>query len=214
MKALAILLLLAAAGFFVLFSPWTKECVPFWVLMPVMAAFLAAASLYYNHSESIHRRDARATQEVYAFKFWHVAAGVVSAIVLYGVFWAGHFVSTRVLPFAGEQVESIYSIRAGQNPWVIAALLIFIIGPAEEIFWRGFVQGRLSNRYGIFIGFLIAAAIYALVHVWSFNFMLIAAAAICGGFWGLLFAFTRRLWPCIISHAIWDVLVFIVLPIS
>lgn len=205
MKALGLLLLSAAVGFFVLFSPWTKEAAAFWVLMPVMAVFLAAASLYLERGR---------LSEVYAFKFWHVAAGVVSALVLYGVFWLGYFVSTRVLPFAGGQVESIYMIRAGQNPWVIAALLVLIIGPAEEIFWRGFVQRRFSKRYGVIAGFLMATALYALVHIWSMNFMLLAAAAICGGFWGLLFAFTGRLWPCIISHAIWDVVIFILLPIS
>lgn len=205
MKALGLLLLSAAVGFFVLFSPGTKEAAAFWVLMPVTAGGLAAAALYLDRPH-LHAS--------YAFKLWHVAAGVGSAIVLYGIFWVGHFVSTRVLPFAGEQVESIYTLQAGQNPWVIAALLALIIGPAEEIFWRGFVQQRLSRRYGMIIGFLIATTVYALVHIWSFNFMLLAAAAICGGFWGLLFAFTGRLWPCIISHAIWDVIIFILLPIQ
>lgn len=205
MKAFTVLLLFAAVGFFVLFSPWTKEIIPFWVLMPVMVGSLATVSLYLERGR---------LGEVYAFKPWHVAAGAASAIFLYGVFWVGHLISTRLLPFASEQVESIYTIRSGQNPWVIAALLLFIIGPAEEIFWRSFVQRRLSSRYGIVIGFVAATAVYALVHVWSFNFMLITAAAICGCFWGLLFIITRSLWPCIISHTVWDVFIFILLPIA
>jgi len=205
MKALGLLLSLAAIGFFLLFSPWTKESIPFWLLMPLTAGSLAAASLCLDRSR---------LNEVYSLKWWHIPAGVLSALVLYAIFWIGHFVSIRVLPFAAAQVGSIYTIRAGQNPWLIAGLLVFIIGPAEEIFWRGFIQHRLSKRYSIVIGFLVATALYALVHIWSFNVMLIAAAALCGVFWGLLFALTGSLWPCIISHALWDLTIFILLPIS
>lgn len=110
-------------------------------------------------------------------------------------------------------INSIYAIRSEQNLWVIALLLAFVIAPAEEIFWRGFLQRRLSHRYGVIFGFILATLGYVLVHVWSFNFMLIAAAAICGGFWGLLFAFTRSLWPAIISHIVWDITIFLLLPI-
>ena len=90
----------------------------------------------------------------------------------------GHFISTHILPFAASQIDSIYNIRAGQNKWAIVLLLFFIIGPAEEVFWRGFVQMRLSKRYGILVGLIVATAIYTLVHVWSFNLMLLAASAI------------------------------------
>ena len=33
-------------------------------------------------------------------------------------------------------------------------------------------------------------------------------------FWGLLFHWTRSLWPGMISHAVWDVTVFLLLPIA
>ncbi|MCI0500047.1 MAG: CPBP family intramembrane metalloprotease [Planctomycetales bacterium] len=203
MKAVRVMVLFAAAGFFVLFSPWTKNAVPFFPMMTITAAFLAAASL-------IPERN----PDIYAFKFKFVPLGLLAAACLYLLFWIGHFVSIRILPFAASQVESIYTIRAGQNPWLIAPLLFFVIGPAEEIFWRGFVQRRLSKRYGVFIGFVAAAAIYALVHVWSFNLMLIAAAALCGVFWGVLFVLTNNLWPCMICHAVWDVVILILIPVK
>lgn len=172
--------------------------------MTVTAFLLAAASLV---------PDRKQLRSLYAFKPIYIPAGIIAAAVLYLVFWVGHFVSTYILPFAASQVDSIYTIRAGQNPWVIAGLLFFIIGPAEEIFWRGFVQRRLSKRYGILTGLIVAAAVYTLVHIWSFNLMLIAASAVCGAFWGLMFALTEKIWPCIICHALWDVTIFILLPI-
>ena len=199
------MIFLAAAGFFALFSPWTKNAIAFFPMMTAMAALLAIASLV------LSRKQLGST---YAFKLMYIPAGIIAAGVLYLMFWVGHFISIHILPFAASQVDSIYTIRAGQNPWVIAGLLFFIIGPAEEVFWRGFVQRRLSKRYGPLVGLVTATVIYALVHLWSFNFMLLAASALCGAFWGLMFAMTEKLWPCIICHAVWDVTVFILLPIQ
>jgi membrane protease YdiL (CAAX protease family) len=204
MKSLLALFTLAAVGFFLLFSPWTKPHIPFWAVMALTTGLLAVLSLYLDRSR---------LRTVYVFKAWHIPAGLASAFLLYAVFWIGHFISTRIFPFADDQINSIYAIRSEQNLWVIALLLAFVIAPAEEIFWRGFLQRRLSHRYGVIFGFILATLGYVLVHVWSFNFMLIAAAAICGGFWGLLFAFTRSLWPAIISHIVWDITIFLLLPI-
>jgi hypothetical protein len=195
---------IAAAAFFVLFSPWTKPAIAFFPMMTTTAFLLAAASLVL---------DRKSTGGLYTFKPRFILTGLLAAAFLYAAFWVGHFISTKMLPFAASQVDSIYTLRAGQNPWLIAALLFFIIGPGEEIFWRGFVQKRLSKKYGVFVGFIVAAAVYTLVHVGSLNLMLIAAAGLCGAFWGLLFAATGNLWPCIISHAVWDVVIFILLPI-
>lgn len=205
MKALTAMLLAATAAFFVMFSPWTKSAVSFWLMMPITAALLAATSLFL---------DRQNLDSIYQFRSTHITIGLLAAGFLYIVFWIGHFVSIHILPFAASQVNAIYSIRPEQNLLGITLLMLFVVGPAEEIFWRGFVQRRLCKKYGLLIGFVAAAALYTLVHIGSFNFMLIVAAAVCGGFWGLLYTATGNLWPCIISHAIWDVAIFIVFPIK
>ena len=226
MRAVIILCSLAAVGFFAMFCPLTKPYVPFWPMMVGTSGTLGICAMI------IGRRDFK---EVYPFKFWHIPVGIVAAAALYLAFWIGHYLSTLILPFAGSQIDSIYSIKAGQNPLLVGVLLVCIIGPAEEVFWRGFVQYRLNRwwqgRKGLkdgvimyngfkiashsaVIGFILTAALYAAVHMPSMNLMLIAASALCGGFWGLLFGMTRSLWPCIISHALWDVTIFIIFPIS
>jgi membrane protease YdiL (CAAX protease family) len=93
-------------------------------------------------------------------------------------------------------------------------LLLFVIGPAEEIFWRGYVQQRLGKRFSVAGSMIIATAVYTLVHIASFNFMLIMAAMVCGAFWGLMYCWNKNLLPLIISHALWDVSVFILFPIA
>lgn len=144
-----------------------------------------------------------------------IAWGVGSALALYLVFWLGDFFARQVFAFAPEQIGGIYGLRAGESELKIGLLLFFLIGPAEEIYWRGFLQNSLQKRLSTpLVGWLAAAFIYAFVHIWAFNFILFMAALICGLFWGLLFYWTRNLWPGIISHAVWDVFVFLILPIG
>jgi membrane protease YdiL (CAAX protease family) len=42
--------------------------------------------------------------------------------------------------------------------------------------------------------------------------LLVLAALVAGGFWGFLYLRTGRIAPVAVSHAAWDLLVFLVLP--
>jgi len=142
-----------------------------------------------------------------------IIQGLFSAIVLYVIFWFGKWISTLIFPFASHQIGAIYDKGEGVPLLVIFFLLLLVTGPCEEIFWRGFLQRNLMVRYGEFRGWLLATAIYAGVHIWSFNFMLIGAAAVAGAFWGLLYLRWKSLTPVIISHAVWSAFVFAVAPV-
>jgi hypothetical protein len=100
----------------------------------------------------------------------------------------------------------------GMPHWTVALLLFFITGPAEEIFWRGFLQNRLSSYFGGWQGWLMCSALYAGVHVVTWNFMLVGAAAVAGLYWGLLFWRLGNLATVIISHAVWSVVIFTIFP--
>ena len=105
-------------------------------------------------------------------------------------------------------------MKTGENPWLLSILLLILIGPAEEIFWRGYVQNALSKRWSPNAGFIVTTLVYALVHIWSFNFMLVMAALVVGAIWGLAYRlYPQKLGALIVSHAVWDVAVFVVFPI-
>jgi membrane protease YdiL (CAAX protease family) len=141
----------------------------------------------------------------------HLTIGIVSAAVLYAVFYLGNYLSSLIIPMKDEQIASVYMNKDGTNLYLIGAALLFVIGPGEELFWRGFIQRSLSEKYGA-KSIIIAACLYAAVHIATWNFMLTMAALICGLFWGALYYKVKNLYPVIISHALWDLTVFIVLP--
>jgi len=193
--------LLAALFWFVTFYlTWAS----FWIKISFSAATLAILSLLLqpNARERI-RVDARA-----------VALGLGSAAILYFIFWAGKTVSAVILPFSNGQIGGIYDKGAGMPMWVIALLLFFVTGPSEELYWRGYLQKNLMARFGHWQGWLLATAIYAAVHIWSLNFMLVGAAAVAGAFWGAMYWRLKNLTPVIISHSIWSAVIFAVFPMG
>ena len=196
--------LIAAVLWTIMFSPWTAPHVNFWVMMTCSGIVLTTFS-------TLARRDW--WKEV-KLDWTNIALGVALAAALWGVFWIGDKLASLMFDFARPQVNLIYGMKEGENPWVLTFLMLLIIGPAEEIFWRGFIQKSFSEKWNPNLGFIVTTLIYSLVHLSKFNFMLIMAALVAGLVWGLAYRFfPEKLGAIIISHALWDCAVFIWFPI-
>ena len=145
---------------------------------------------------------------------WKILGGLASAAVLYGVFYLAGIVSRQILPFAEEGIASVYDYRQQAPLWRIAVLLGLVIGPGEELFWRVFLQRRLSVRYGAWGGFGVMALLYGGVHLFSGNLMLTAAALVCGLIWGWLYLRYQSALLNMVSHTVWDLAVFLIFPLT
>ena len=195
---------IAALLWTVMFSPWTAPHINFWIMMTCSGVTL---TLYSTWASPGWWKDIR-------IGLSDILLGAGLAALMWGVFWLGEFFSTLLFDFARPQVDAIYGIKEGESPLVLTLLMLFIIGPAEEIFWRGYIQKGLSKRWNPNWGFVVTTLVYSLVHLAKFNFMLIMAAAVAGLIWGLAYRFfPERLGAIIISHALWDCAVFIWFPI-
>lgn len=199
-------IIVATGLWFYMFSPWTAGLTNFWFTMTASALILIFMACWMgNFKFSILKTQ---------FSIQQLLLGLALAAALWGVFWVGDKLSSLMFGFARGQVDSIYGMKTGTYPWLIALLLLLVIGPAEELFWRGFVQHELSLHLGENWGFITATAIYTLIHLWSFNFMLIMASLVCGVVWGGLYRLNPKWLPAlVVSHAVWDACVFVVFPI-
>ena len=204
MKRLYFALAVALVLWTLMFSPLTAPRFDFWQMMAGSALILSSLATLF----------APAWWNRLKFDLPNILFGVVVAVVLWGVFWVGDKVASWMFDFARPQVDLIYGIKEGQSPWVLSLLLLLLIGPAEEIFWRGYVQERMGKKWGLTRGYLIATACYTLVHLPSCNFMLVMASMVCGLAWGFLYRyFPDRFTGIVISHALWDAAVFVWFPI-
>lgn len=207
---LILAVLTAALLWFYMFSPLTRGAPNFWLIMSCAAVILTSLALAFSTDLGRLRPVEK--------PLWQVLGGIALAFVLWGIFWIGDKVSALLFDFARPEVDAVYAMKTGLSPALIAVLLLVLIGPAEEFFWRGYVQHTLERLCGgrnpKDRALLITVAVYALVHVWSCNFMLVMAALVAGLVWGLVYRFCPKALPAlIISHALWDALVFVLLPI-
>jgi membrane protease YdiL (CAAX protease family) len=143
----------------------------------------------------------------------NIAIGIVSAFVLYGIFFVGNALAPYVVSGSAAQVGGIYGLGAGSDRVLVFLLLCFVTGPGEEIFWRGFLQQRLMDRYGPARGFVVGVLLYGAVHIFSMNFILVMAALVAGAFWGGLYLWKRDIGAVIVSHSLWSSFIFAVFPI-
>jgi membrane protease YdiL (CAAX protease family) len=197
---LATVALATVLWFFTFYITWGI----FWVKIAFSAATLASITwgLGFLHDQSLR----------FDLKAW--LNGLTSAAALYLLFWSAKALATVFFSFAHDQIGAIYGKGEGTPMWIIILLLFLVTGPSEEIYWRGYLQRQLMLRFGGWQGWLLATMTYAGVHLWSFNFMLIAAAGVAGAFWGAMYWHLGKLGPVIISHSIWSAVIFAVFPVS
>ena len=149
-KTVVISLIIAALLWFLMFviKPFN-----FWVEMSLSILLLITIVLFLERNLISFKK----------ITLRHILIGIISAIVLYFVFYAGNIISGYLFPFKDAQISSVYSNKAQGNSLLIGGLLLFVIGPGEEIYWRGFIQNFISKKFGENKGYIFATLLYKMV---------------------------------------------------
>lgn len=177
----------------------------FWIAMSASTLILSIYSLINNKKDF---------KQLFKIDRKLIYIGILHAIVLYLLSRFGVLIAKEIFSDVVPYIESVYETRTQLNPVIIGFLLAFLIGPAEEIFWRGFVQKNFESKFSKRKALYLTTFIYAFVHIWALNPMLLLAATILGIHWGYLYMKFNSLTPGLVSHAIWDTLIFVILPIN
>lgn len=93
-------------------------------------------------------------------------------------------------------------------------LLMFIIVPGEEIFWRGYIQQKLKKYFPGSGAVLASSALFALAIGISGFIPGIFAAAIAGIVLGFLYEWKKSMPLLIVTHLVMIVLLFLIRPLS
>jgi hypothetical protein len=138
--------------------------------------------------------------------------GLSAALLLYAAtrafLWAGCGGATDLLCGPLAAMFARFDTRS-----VVPALgLGLLVGPAEELFWRGVVQQRLVPRLGRAGAVAATTALAGLVALASGEPFLALATVPTYAVWGALAAWRESLVPSLLSHSTWSVLVASVAP--
>lgn len=144
-----------------------------------------------------------------------LVAGLVGAIVLYGLGALTLVVLAAIAPALADQLASLQAAafagpaeRLGGWAWPILAFVVV----GEELVWRGAVLLPLAARLGPWPALAAAAALYTLAHASAGPPLLAIAAAGAGIFWGWLRLRSASLAATILCHLLWDLLVIALAP--
>jgi len=139
--------------------------------------------------------------------------GVLSGFMLYVIFWLGDTI-VRLINFTyfKNQITSLYHLYSPKVIWHFIVLVLILI-PGEEFFWRGFILKRLLKDNQIWPAVIVSSFLYGLAQLYSGSIVLFIAAFIAGIVWGALYAWKRSLPLVVISHLTFDLLLFVFFPL-
>jgi membrane protease YdiL (CAAX protease family) len=142
----------------------------------------------------------------------YLTYGVISGLVLYLLFWTGDFLFNLLQIPIQADISRLYKLFSPTFFWHYISLMLIAV-PGEEIFWRGFIQKRLLHYMGQRSSVIVSSLMYASVSLYSGEWILVLAAVISGLFWGSLYIWKRSIPLVIVSHLVFDLLIFILFPL-
>jgi len=136
---------------------------------------------------------------------WAALGGLGAGAALYAA-TAGFVLVVRRWPVFDRHVAEIYDQRKGLSLPVALILAAGVTAAGEELFWRGLVQGRLSESIGWILGALVTWFAYMLANAASQSLPILAGAIVAGAVWGSLALWTHGVLSSLLCHALWTAL--------
>ena len=138
-------------------------------VVTLQLVFFTGVSLLYLRYRGLSLSDIGV--RVPTLEGWIVlGVGFVSMIIVWLVGSIASFVIGQRLGIEREP-QAIFEI-AQQDPLIfllLGVLSILIVGPTEELLFRGVIQTRIRETFGVPVGIPLATALFALIHVFGFS---------------------------------------------
>jgi membrane protease YdiL (CAAX protease family) len=105
---------------------------------------------------------------------------------------------SRLTKEIDEKVTPIFA----QCKFIDLVVIALFAGLGEELFFRGWLQGALTNRFDVWAGILIASAIFGFAHYLSPTYAIYAG--LTGLYLGVIYRVSGNLYVVMIIHALYD----------
>lgn len=140
-------------------------------------------------------------------------AGMVAGSIMAAATYLVFPVTAHSISGIAAGTAALYRLFGGTaGAW--RALLLCLIASAEEVVWRGAVQGALVRRYGDAAGVLLGATLYAAAVVPVGSPLLVVVSFGYGLAWGALAAWSGGLVTPILAHLVWTLAVLVLAPLN
>ena len=143
-----------------------------------------------------------------------IVSGTAIGVAMAVGTWVLFPVSAELVPAIGVEVPRLYDLlRQPPGPvWALPVLVFVVL--TEELVWRGLAIDVFGQSVGPARAVLLASLAYVLPQIAFRSPLLVVIALVCGAIWGALRVMTNGLAAPLIAHLTWDVLVFVLFPVS
>jgi membrane protease YdiL (CAAX protease family) len=174
--------------------------------------FLAASAGYLwlrQESEIVHFRTPRLSDAGWALVG---VVGILVAALVMGVVVEALSALAEAL-FGTEITTGQNSIitQGQQNPRLFLYMIpvaLFLVGPGEELVFRGVVQGLFRRSFGVGPGLIVASGLFGLGHYFAISsgsawtYILVAGAL--GLVLGVIYEYTENIVVPAVTHGLWN----------
>lgn len=139
--------------------------------------------------------------------------GIGYGTILYGIVRLSYLLLTKVNGSTERTITRFLETYGPATIWHYL-MLIFIIVLGEELFWRGFVQQRLKIWVSPKTAIICTSILFAISVAISGFWLGALAAFVAGLVWGFLYEWKKSLPLIIVSHEVFILLLFMILPLQ
>lgn len=143
-----------------------------------------------------------------------LALGVVLGVAMAAATHLLYRLTVGLVPAVSPMVAELYRNIEQDPPGPLLALpVVLVVVLAEECVWRGLLVDALWSRVGAAATLLLATAAYSLPQLAARSLPLVAAALGCGLVWTAIRLWRREILTPLVTHLVWDVLIFVAVPL-
>ncbi len=189
--------------------------IPLWVLLGFMAPAIGGLAFWFERGRL---RGLLSVSPVGALVGVGAAVGLyaffrISMELLGGALMASSLAGDGSVPAFFAELVRMRRHASVLHPAVAGIAGGFLLGVFEELFWRGFLQARMTRMMPRPLAVLLAALFYGGFYAIFLGMVAAAAATVCGVVWGFLTLRLRSLVPAMIGHGLLFVLALWILPL-
>ncbi len=133
----------------------------------------------------------------------------ISLIAIFIISFIYVFVMSSVLGIEApsSKIEILIKNRSISN--TILLIVVAFIGPVvEEVFFRGFLYSAFKKNWGTLPALFLSAVLFSVVHLQVYSFI---PLFLIGWLLAYLFEKTRSLFPAIFLHAVYNLILILIL---
>lgn len=149
---------------------------------------------------------------LFAFTWRGLAVAAAIGIGLVAATHAAYRLTESISPTLNDHVRVLYATIAVGHARLPLVGLTLVVVVAEELVWRGAALELFPARRPWVA--LVTVALYALPQALAAAWLLVAAALGVGSLFLVQRIVTGRLTDSIVTHAVWSIAIFVVVPLG